>query len=82
MVVYEMSCLFFLPPGHFHSHGYFVFDGNRQERGRVNLEIGELAWDGSGYPGFVSLGLLLEFNLIEGGGLSRKLDLQIGMDRG
>src|ERR1035438_7124776 len=68
------------PPSHIHAHGHIVLDGYREERRRVDLEIGDLRRNGSGEPYRGSLGRLLEFDLLILNGLAGELNLQIGMD--
>ena len=38
-------------PGQVHAHRNFVLDGHRQQRWRIDLEIGERGWNGPGDMG-------------------------------
>src|ERR1039457_7021172 len=68
-------------PGHFYSHGDFILDRNCQKRGTVDLEIRTRRGDCSRYSHGVSLSFPLECHMRIVTGLSRKLNLKIGVNR-
>ena len=67
-------------PSQIYAHWNFVFHRDRQERGWVDLEIGESRRDGSGDADLIALRYQLERNLFVLGGLTRELDLEIGLN--
>ena len=67
-------------PGHLDAYGDLVFYWEGQERGRINLEIGQRGGNGSRDSYFISLPHDLESDLTVMSGLAGELDFQIGLD--
>jgi hypothetical protein len=67
-------------PGHLDAYGNLVFYWEGQERGRINLEIGQRGGNGSRDSCFISLPHDLESDLPVMSGLAGELDFQIGLD--
>ena len=67
-------------PGHVHAHWNFVLDWHRQERWRVDFEIGECGRNCPRDLSLAALCLQFERNLLVLGSLASELNLQIGVN--
>ena len=67
-------------PGKVDAHGDVIFDGHGKQRGRIDLEVGQLCGNCSGDPRLAVLNHALERDLLILAGLAGELDFQVEID--
>src|ERR1700723_1874395 len=68
-------------PGHVYAHRHFVLNWDRQEGWRVNFEVGKCRRNCSGDVNLAAVRFKFEGDLLVLGGLTRELNLEIGINR-